>query len=96
VTDDLSDQESERTAFRVVSIDTLPESAVELAGWHGAQVDWYAVSRVAVEIFEARVDPLDHGEVEHRVAQFQLRSSDRSWAEDLFRQPVAIYGRSHL
>jgi hypothetical protein len=77
-------------------MDTLPDSEVDLAGWHGAHVDWYSVSQVAVEVFEAGVDPLDRGEVKHRVAQSNLREADRSWAEDLFCQPVAIYSRSRL
>jgi hypothetical protein len=93
VAHELSDGEYERTAFRVVPIDTLPDSEVDLAGWHGAHVDWYSVSQVAVEVVEAGVDPLDRGEVKHRVAQSNLREADRSWAEDLFCQPVAIQSK---
>jgi hypothetical protein len=94
VADEPSDDDYERTAFRVVSIDTLPDSEVDLAGWHGPHVDWYSVSQVAVEIFEAGVDPLDHDEVKRRVTESELRPGDRSWAEGLFCEPVGIYRRS--
>jgi hypothetical protein len=94
----LSDEEwerAERAAFRVVSIATLPEPDVELAGWHGAKVDWRSVAEVTVAIFEAGVDPLDRDDVERRVAGSQLDRDERIWAIQMFAgDPVAFYRES--
>src|SRR2546425_7979218 len=95
MTDDtISDEEYERSAFQVVPIASLPAmTGVNLVGWPGAQVDWRSVTRVAIAIFNVGVDPLDESAIRQEV-RARLHRRDRSWAVELFMDPIAIYAIS--
>jgi hypothetical protein len=91
---DLTDEEYERRAFRVVQLSSLPITDIDLVGWPGADVDWKTAAAVAVQVFNAGIDPIDRDAIERAVNQRQTRKRDREWIIDLFRDPIAIYAKS--
>jgi hypothetical protein len=90
----MNDEDYERAAFCIRPLVSLPDTEVDIDGWHGAEVDWRSVANVAVEIMNADVDPLDHEEIRRRVLAAQLRRRDRGWAEQLFTNPIGIHAGS--
>jgi hypothetical protein len=92
MTDDaISDEEYERSAFQVVPIASLPATGVDLVGWPGTPADWRSVTRIAIAIFNAGIDPLDESAIRQEVGAARLDRRDRSWAIELFLDPIAIY-----
>jgi len=89
--DAISDEEYERSAFQGVPIASLPATGVDLVGWPGARVDWRSVTQFAIAIFNAGVDPLDESAIRQEVGGARLDRRDRSWARELFLDPIAIY-----
>ncbi len=92
--DSISDEDYEREAFCVLSLRSLPKTGVDLVEWPGVDVDWMSAAKLAVRIFNAGVDPLDEVEIRRRVLGSSLRRRDRSWAVDLFIDPIALYAKS--
>jgi hypothetical protein len=92
--DSISDEDYEREAFCVLSLRSLPKTGVDLVEWPGVDVDWMSAAKLAVRIFNAGVDPLDEVEIRLRVLGSSLRRRDRSWAVDLFIDPIALYAKS--
>jgi hypothetical protein len=90
----MDDEDYERAAFCVRPLASLPDSDVDIAGWHGAGVDWRSVAKVAAEIMNAQVDPLDDEEIRRRVLAARLRKDDREWAIQLFTNAIGVYAGS--
>jgi len=91
---DLTDEEYERRAFRVVQLSSLPITDIDLVDWPGAEVDWKTAAAVAVQVLNVGIDPIDRDAIERAVNQRQIRKRDREWIIDLFRDPIAIYAES--
>lgn len=95
MTDDtINEDDYERSAFQVVPMASLPATGVDPAGWPGARVDWRSVTRLAIAIFRAGVDPLNELAIRQEVGAAGLHRREHSWAIDLFMDPIAIYAKS--
>lgn len=93
MTEELSDEEYERQAFRVVAMSDLPDAIVDVTTWGWRAADWAAIARCC-EVFDSGVDPLDRAEVERRIGLHDLSASERECVSWMFTDPVAIYEAS--
>ena len=96
---ELSDDEK-RSSFEILWVHDLPPidrddirivpSLLRRCGCHHCKGNWPKISRVAVEILEAGIDPLDHDAIVARAHQARLNARDRGWLYSLFYPSEAI------